>query len=109
MEGHSKSNETTHAHARPPNSRMKAFDIVNHTKLIEKLKDKTDIPPLYLKFLANYIQERKGFTVFENSKSSQRNFHTSVPQGGVLSPQLFNIYIKADRSTPFFIIRGCCK
>ena len=77
----------------------KAFDVVDHTKLIEKLMKNTQIPPLYLKFLSNYIQGRRGYTTFAEAVSSQRNFHGGVAQGGVLSPQLFNIFM-ADMPQP---------
>ena len=40
----------------------RAFDVVDHTKLIEKLINNTTIPPTFLKFLANYIQGRRAFT-----------------------------------------------
>ena len=71
----------------------RAFDVVDHTKLIQKLINKTSIPPLYLKFLSNYIQGRRGYTVTGNATSKQRSFHGGVAQGGVLSPQLFNIFM----------------
>ena len=44
------------------------------------------------KFIANYIKGRKSYTTYRNHTSKQRQFKTGVPQGGVLSPTLFNIY-----------------
>ena len=41
----------------------------------------------------------KGYTTYKNHTSSQRHFKTGVPQGGVLSPTLFNIYT-ADIPSP---------
>ena len=35
---------------------------------------------------------RKAYTTYRNHTSSQCQFKTGVPQGGVLSPTLFNIY-----------------
>ena len=45
-----------------------------------------------MKLIANYIKGRKAYTAYRNHTSSQRQFKTGVPQGGVLSPALFNIY-----------------
>ena len=45
-----------------------------------------------IKFIANYIKGRKANTTYINHTSSQRQFKTGIPQGGVLSPTLFNIY-----------------
>ena len=70
----------------------KAFDTVNIHTLTKKLLD-TQIPPILIKFIANYIKGRKAFTTYNNKTSTQRQFKTGVPQLGVLSPTLFNIYI----------------
>ena len=45
-----------------------------------------------LSSFANYIKGRKAYTTYRNHTSKQRQFKTGVPQGGVLSPTLFNIY-----------------
>ena len=45
-----------------------------------------------IKFIANYIKGRKIYTTYRNHTSSQRQFKTGVPEGGVLSPTIFNIY-----------------
>ena len=69
----------------------KAFDTLNIHTLIRKLLQ-TNIPGTIIKLIANYIKGRKSYTTYRNHTSSQRQFKTSVPQGGVLSPALFNIY-----------------
>ena len=69
----------------------KAFDTINiHTLIIKLLQ--TKIPGTIIKFIANYIKGRKAYTTYRNHTSKQRQFKTGVPQGGVLSPTLFNIY-----------------
>ena len=76
----------------------KAFDTVNHYTLAAKLLN-TNIPPLIIKFIFNYIRGRKAYTQLYNSQSFTKQFKTGVPQGGVLSPTLFNIYT-SDIPTP---------
>ena len=76
----------------------KAFDTVTLHTLIHKLHS-TNIPNTILKFIANYIKGRKQYTLYNNHKSTLRNTKTRVPQGGVLSPTLFNIYT-TDLPTP---------
>ena len=69
----------------------KAFDTVHIHKLIDKMHN-TTIHNTILKFTANYIKGRKQYVTYNNINSTQRNIKTGVPQGGVLSPTLFNIY-----------------
>jgi hypothetical protein len=76
----------------------KAFDTVDTHILIKKIQN-TNIPPTIKKFTANYLKGRKAYTTYQNSKSKQQQFKTGVPQGGVLSPILFNIYM-SDIPTP---------
>ena len=69
----------------------KAFDTINIHTLIRKLLQ-TIITASFIKVITNYIKGRKAYTTYRNHTSKQRPFKTGVPQGGVLSPTLFNIY-----------------
>ena len=69
----------------------KAFDTINIHTLIRKLLQ-TNITGTIIKFIATYIKGRKAYTIYRNHTSKQRQFKTGVPQGGVFSPTLFNIY-----------------
>ena len=69
----------------------KAFNTINIHTLIRKLLH-TKLPDTIIKLIANYIKGRKAYRTYRNHISLQRQFKTSVPQGGVLSPTLFNIY-----------------
>jgi hypothetical protein len=77
----------------------KAFDTVNIHKLIHKLHQ-TNTPNTIIKFTANYIKGRQAFTTYQNCNSKLKQLKTGVPQGGVLSPTLFNIYMSDIPSPP---------
>ena len=68
-----------------------SFDTINIHTLIRKLIQ-TKISGTVIKFIANYMTGRQAYTTYINHTSSQRQFKTGVPQGGVISPTLFNIY-----------------
>ena len=66
----------------------KAFDTVNICKPVYKLT-LINIPNIIIKFIANYI---KGCTQYNGTLPKLKRINTGVPQGGILSPTLFNIY-----------------
>ena len=68
-----------------------ALDTVNIHTLLNKIHN-TNILPTIQKFIANYLKGRKAFTSYNQFTSKQQTIKTGVPQGGVLSPTLFNIY-----------------
>ena len=70
----------------------KAFDTIKIHTLIRTLLQ-TNIPGTIIKFIENYIKGHKAYSTYRNHTYSQRQFKTGVPQGGVLSPTLFSIYI----------------
>ena len=69
----------------------KAFDTINIHTFIRKLLQ-TKKPVTIIKFIANYIEGLKAYTIYINHTSSQRQFKTGDPQSGVLSPTLFITY-----------------
>ena len=71
--------------------KSKAFETINIHTLIRKLLQ-TNIPGTLIKLIVNYIKGRKAYTTYRNHTSRQCQFKTGVPQGGVLSPTLFNSY-----------------
>ena len=70
----------------------KAFDKVWHDGFIFKLKQ-NGISGSLLKLFGNYLHTRKQRVVLNGSFSNYSVIHSGVPQGSVLGPLLFLIYI----------------
>ena len=70
----------------------KAFDTVNHKILIDKLYH-YGIRGICLKWFENYLQNRKQFVKYGDTKSKEMIMKCGVPQGSVLGPLLFLIYM----------------
>jgi len=70
----------------------KAFDTLNHTILIEKLQY-YGIRNNTLELFRNYLSNRKQYVEYDGTKSDYLTLQTGVPQGSVLGPLLFLIYM----------------
>ena len=70
----------------------KAFDTVNHQILLRKLEE-IGIRGLSLDFFRNYLTNRQQFVRLNGANSSLKQISIGVPQGSILGPILFLIYI----------------
>ena len=70
----------------------KAFDTVNHKILLEKLNH-YGITGSSLSWLCSYLTNRKQCVKIENHYSNFQKIVCGVPQGSILGPLLFLIYI----------------
>ena len=70
----------------------KAFDTCNHLILLNKLK-KYGIKGLELEWFRSYLTGRKQFVSLCGTNSSLLGIELGVPQGSILGPLLFLIYI----------------
>lgn len=70
----------------------KAFDTVNHKILLNKLY-KYGFRGIVHEWLQSYLNNRKQYVIFSNCQSSQCSISCGVPQGSILGPLLFLLYV----------------
>ena len=70
----------------------KAFDCVDHEILLHKLNH-YGIEGNSLNWIKSYLYDRRQFVYLNGKKSTERYINIGVPQGSILGPILFLVYI----------------
>ena len=70
----------------------KAFDVINHDILIYKL-EYYGIRGLAKNWILNYLSNRKQYVQYDNHISDSCSINCGVPQGSILGPLLYLIYV----------------
>ena len=78
----------------------KAFDTVNHDILFLKLEN-YGIRGVALEMLKSYLSNRYQYVVYNDVESEKQKISCGVPQGSILGPLLFLLYL-AHVSTILF-------
>ena len=84
----------------------KAFDSIDHNILLDKLKDQFGISDIELRWFESYLTNREQVCIVNNSMSSSKRIVSGVPQGSILGPLLFLLYINdlpecLQKTTPY--------
>ena len=69
-----------------------AFDTVDHELLTDDLMY-IGVEGVVLKWFKSYLEHRSYHAMINGTKSERRTLHRGVPQGSVLEPVLFSIYM----------------
>ena len=70
----------------------KAFDLINHDILLSKLRG-YDIGEREVQLFKNYLSGRSQYVNIDGTHSHTKPIHYGVPQGSVLGPLLFLIFV----------------
>uniref|UniRef100_A0A3Q4MNS6 Reverse transcriptase domain-containing protein n=1 Tax=Neolamprologus brichardi TaxID=32507 RepID=A0A3Q4MNS6_NEOBR len=70
-----------------------AFDTVDHTILLNRLKTCVGIQGSALKWFASYLESRTYSVMLGNKYSSPATLTCGIPQGSILGPVLFSLYM----------------
>ena len=70
----------------------RAFDTVNHDILLQKLHH-YGIRGSAIKWFQSYLSDRNQYVTYNGTESSKRAIKCGVPQGSIIGPLLFLIYI----------------
>ena len=79
----------------------KAFDTIPHSAILNALSNVGVSGPLYKRFSSYmYLSSRQQCVVLEGHSSSPANISSGVPQGSILGPLLFILYMDSINDVP---------
>ena len=70
-----------------------AFDTIDHQVLITRLQDLIGVSGTVLSWFTSYLSDRTQRVCIDGSFANSQILHYGVPQGSVLGPLMFLIYI----------------
>ena len=71
-----------------------AFDTIDHTILLKRLKHELGINGVVLEWFSSYLSDRTQCVVVDGVRSGDKILKYGVPQGSVLGPVLFTMYMR---------------
>ena len=72
-----------------------AFDTVDYDILLERLHVSFNFSGVVLKWFSSYLKDRYQIVRFKSCKSSPYRLLCGVPQGSVLGPRLYSLYVSS--------------
>ena len=71
-----------------------AFDTIDHSILVHHLHTDFGFTDAVLQWFSSYLTDRTHYVSLSNHSSAFAPVHSDVPQGSVVGPMLFTMYIK---------------
>ncbi len=71
-----------------------AFDTIDHAILLKRMAKRCGFKGTVLNWIKSYLSDGKQKVVIDGEESDTKNIKYGVPQGSVLGPILFTIYMQ---------------